>query len=75
MKPRRILSFGLVLAASALLVAQAPDQLPDVDRFGTQVGETVPDFELVDQAGRARSLASILGPNGAMLVFSRSAVW
>ena len=75
MELRRILSFGLVLAASALLVAQAPDRLPDVDRFGPQVGETVPDFELVDQAGRTRSLASILGPNGAMLVFSRSAVW
>ena len=75
MELRRILSCGLVLAASALLVAQAPDQLPDVDRFGPQVGETVPDFELVDQAGGTRTLASILGPNGALLVFSRSAVW
>ena len=68
-------SIGLVLAAAVLVVAQAPDQLPDVDRFGPQVGEAVPDFELVDQTGRVRTLGSILGPNGALLVFSRSAVW
>lgn len=75
MQLRRTIPFGLLLAAIPLVAAQAPDQLPDVDRFGPQVGEAVPDFELVDQTGRARTLASILGPNGALLVFSRSAVW
>ena len=75
METRRFLPIGLVLAAAVLVAAQAPDQLPDVDRFGPQVGGTVPDFELVDQAGGTRTLASILGPNGALLVFSRSAVW
>jgi peroxiredoxin len=35
----------------------------------------VPDFSLIDQAGATRTLASILGPNGAMLVFFRSAEW
>ena len=56
-------------------VATAQDPLPEVDRFGPQVGETVPDFSLVDQLGDARTLSSLMGPNGLMLVFSRSADW
>ena len=56
-------------------VATAQDPLPEVDRFGPQVGETVPDFSLVDQFGEARTLSSLMGPNGLMLVFSRSADW
>lgn len=64
---------GLGAALGVVLVAQAP--LPDVERFGPQVGEVVPDFSLVDQTGRTRDLSSIMGPNGAMLVFSRSAAW
>ncbi len=55
--------------------ATAQDPLPEVDRFGPQVGETVPDFSLVDQFGEARTLSSLMGPNGLMLVFSRSADW
>jgi hypothetical protein len=47
----------------------------DVNALGPQVGETVPDFSAVDQFGDARTLESIMGPNGAMLVFNRSADW
>lgn len=47
----------------------------DVNALGPQVGETVPDFSAVDQFGRTRTLDSIMGPNGAMLVFNRSADW
>ena len=65
------LSFVVVLAAAP--AAQGP--LPDVDRFGPQVGETVPDFALADQRGEQRDLESLAGPNGTMLVFSRSADW
>ena len=50
-------------------------QLPDVDVLGPQVGEVVPDFSLVDQNGEEHTLQSIIGPNGAMLVFTRSASW
>ena len=58
-----------------LLGAQAEQPLPDVDRFGPQVGDTVPAFSLVDQRGQTRDLASLMGPNGMMLVFNRSADW
>ncbi len=47
----------------------------DVTRLGPQVGEKVPDFTLPDQAGRRRSLSSLMGEQGLVLVFSRSADW
>lgn len=55
--------------------AVAGQELPDVDRFGPQVGETVPSFSLPDQHGASRDLQSLMGPDGLMLVFSRSADW
>jgi hypothetical protein len=47
----------------------------DVAKLGPQVGQRVPDFSLPDQTGRVRTLGSIMGPRGAMLVFLRSADW
>ena len=47
----------------------------DVAKRGPQVGERVPDFSLPDHTGRVRTLESIMGPRGAMLVFLRSADW
>ena len=55
--------------------AQPARQTVDVSTLGPQVGEQVPDFSLTDQAGRARNLQSVVGPNGAMVVFFRSADW
>lgn len=42
---------------------------------GTEVGERIPSFEALDQHGRAQSFDSIRGPNGALVVFVRSADW
>ena len=42
---------------------------------GPAVGSRVPDFTAVDQDGRSRSLHSLMGPKGLMLVFFRSADW
>ena len=47
----------------------------DVSKLGPQVGERVPDFSLPDQNGATRTLQSIMGPKGALLVFIRSADW
>ena len=47
----------------------------DVASLGPQVGEQVPEFSLPDQYGQMRTLESILGPKGAMLLFHRSADW
>lgn len=64
-----------VLAMSASgLVSQAP-QVIDTAKVGPQVGAVVPAFAGVDQFGKPHTLASTYGPNGAMLVFFRSADW
>jgi len=44
-------------------------------RTGPEIGAKAPDFTLPDQTGRSRSLHDLMGPNGLLLVFSRSADW
>ena len=67
---------GPTLAEGQTRSAASPGSLRiDVSTLGPQVGERVPDFTLSDHTGEAHSLQSIMGPNGAMLVFVRSADW
>jgi hypothetical protein len=73
---RRCISLALlVLSATLVLDAQGIRSRVDVSKLGPQVGQQVPDFKLSDQAGRIRTLQSISGRRGAMLVFLRSADW
>ena len=66
----------LLAAACLLLATAAAAQAPiDVDRVGPQAGSVVPAFSAPDQAGTVQTLRSVLGPKGALLVFSRSADW
>jgi len=64
----------LLLGFSTLAAAQSREAI-DVASLGPQIGEQVPDFNLPDQSGQVHSLDSIMGPNGVMLVFFRSADW
>jgi hypothetical protein len=64
-----------VLPKAAMRQTPAPSSLPDVQKLGPQVGSRVPELTLMDQAGQPRTLASVMGPNGVMLVFFRSADW
>ena len=66
--------FSLVAPATAQQSAPQP-VLPDVQKLGPQVGSRVPDFTLLDQKGQSRTLASLMGPKGLMLVFFSSADW
>jgi len=63
-----LLFFLFVLAAA--VTAQ-----PKLSTIGPQIGARVPDFSAVDQFGRTRTLESLAGPDGTMLVFFRSAEW
>ena len=65
---------GLVFGFSMSAIAQSPITI-DVNSLSPQVGEYVPNFNLPDQNGPAQTLDSIMGPNGAMLLFHRSADW
>ena len=74
---------ALLIASAALssigvpLTAQTTPTREKIDlsRVGPGIGERVPDFSLQDQTGRTRTLPSVLGSKGAMLVFFRSADW
>ena len=54
---------------------QAEREVIDLSQRGPQVGETIPDFALEDQYGAPWTRDSLLGANGTMLVFLRSADW
>jgi peroxiredoxin len=64
----------LVFPTLPVLAQQAPQKI-DVSRLGPQVGQVVPDFRLEDGQGKVWTRDSIMGPKGAMLVFSRSVDW
>jgi hypothetical protein len=77
---------GIALGVSLLALAPAvvsaarqqlntPASSVDVETVGPRVGDALPEFNLHDQGGRVRSLKSLLGPNGAVIVFFRSADW
>ena len=61
-------------AAAQASAAAAPAAV-NVATVGPQPGTRVPEFTLPDHRGRQRTLASLAGPRGTMLVFSRSADW
>ncbi len=75
--PSRMRSFFAVLVLGmSVTTGVGRSQVPvAVDTLGPQPGTRVPEFSAADQNGRAHTLKSLLGPKGAMLVFSRSADW
>ena len=58
------------LAVTALLAAAGLH-----GQTSPAIGTRVPDFQTVYQNGASQTLGSILGPQGALLVFFRSADW
>jgi hypothetical protein len=62
------------LLGGAGLFQQAPTAV-DTSKIGPRVGASIPPVSGIDQFGRPQSLPSIYGPQGAMLVFFRSADW
>jgi len=71
-------------AALALLVLLAPDGSPraqgspapvPIEARGPQVGSVAPPIRLRDQGDRERTLASLMGKQGLVLLFVRSADW
>ncbi len=77
---RSILVLGLGLFMTGGGLAREPQvnssaARVDVETVGPKVGQGLPDFSLRNQHGEVRSLKSVLGPNGAIIVFFRSADW
>lgn len=69
-------AFAAILSVAGLVGhAQAPAAAVETAGLGPQVGAVVPPISGVDQFGRSQTLATLSGPKGLMLVFSRSADW
>jgi peroxiredoxin len=49
--------------------------MQDTVALGIPAGAKAPGFELPDQSGRKRSMASLMDRRGLVLVFFRSADW
>ena len=64
-----------LLLWTGAVAGQPPNPAIDVQALGPQVGTAVPPFTLQDQSGTPRTLQSVMGPRGAVLVFFRSADW
>lgn len=69
----------LLLGVAPLARAQAPAaeawrEAPPAST-GIEAGRPIPAFSLPDQSGKLRDFKSIVGPNGAMIVFQRSVDW
>lgn len=75
MRHQFILTALAVAGTLAHVHGQQPAARLEVSRLGPQVGQVVPDFRLQDGRGTAWTRDSIMGPKGAMIVFSRSADW
>ena len=72
---KHVLGASLVFALAAPVQGQQRAGQIDVTRLGPQVGDAVPDFRLQDFQGKTWARDAVMGPNGAMLVFSRSMDW
>ena len=69
--------FSVLIAVLLALPVAAQQTSPSIDvaSLGPQVGEQIADFRLEDQEGKVWTRDSIMGPNGALLAFSRSVDW
>jgi hypothetical protein len=71
--------FGRLRAAGqpipAELQAKHVNATNDAYATGPEPGQRIPEFTLPDQHGAPRTLASLAGPGGLLLVFHRSADW
>lgn len=78
-RSRTILVLSALVVATAIGHAGGQSNTPlvkiDVETLGPKVGDRLPDFSLRDQRGEVRTLKSLLGSNGAVIVFFRSADW
>ena len=64
---------AILIGLSIPVSAQGP--LPEIQTLGPQIGDRVPAFTLPDQSGTQRTLQSLMGTRGLMLLFYRSADW
>lgn len=70
-----LLALAVAILMPARMDAQESRQPINVSERGPQVGDLIPEFALPDQDGTVWTRDSIMGPNGALVLFHRSADW
>lgn len=70
-----IICILLTAVAHSVLAQGRPARVPANLTTGPEVGERIPAISAVDQHGQRRDFEDIAGPNGAMILFFRSADW
>jgi len=70
-----LFTFATAVGEARLSLLGAQVASVNVEALGPKVGERLPPFSLNDQTGKPRTLESVMGPKGAMIVFFRSADW
>jgi len=71
----RVTAVSILLLTALAIEGASQSARIDLSKLGPQIGQRVPELHLVDQYGAEQTLDSIMGPKGAMLVFSRSIDW
>lgn len=71
-KGRIIEVITLLVFVAVSIFAQTQTARKEV---GPAVGQQIPAFKALDQFGRERTLSSLAGPKGLILLFVRSADW
>jgi len=66
--------YRTITVTTLVLLCVATMALGD-DSPGPDVGEVVPEFRLPDQYGELRALSDLVGENGLILLFFRTADW
>jgi hypothetical protein len=66
---------GWMAAALCLPLWGQLQGLHDAAQIGPATGAIATEFSLLDQFGQRRTMASLMGPQGLVLVFFRSADW
>ena len=74
-----------ILLLLIMLIIVACSQNSDINDYpidpklgfstGPNINEKVPEFSLADQDGIIKSLTEMIGENGALILFFRSASW
>ncbi len=75
----RFLALVSILGMTRVIHAQEDfdplDPIDDDAQMGIEVGVKIPEFRAVDQNGKVWDFDALKGPEGAVLVFHRSADW
>ncbi len=75
MRMRFAVAIAIAIAATVTLNSQEARTRIEVETLGPQIGDRIPGFQLQDSTGTTQTLESLTGPEGALIVFSRSADW